>query len=99
MSRPCTIVGRRVVWTETEHGVGALCPFDSMVRVSYDVIIGDAPVRGAPVGKIVRSVWHPPATRLLHNGRGHDGYAQHRICTEEEQRRHNQGVCPRSCRG
>ena len=33
----------RVAGIETELGIGAYCPVQSMVRVPYDGIIGDVP--------------------------------------------------------
>ena len=68
----------RVAGIETELGIGAYCPVQSMVRVPYDGIIGDVPLGNAPVRKIVRSMWHPEATRLLHSSRGRDGRTQQR---------------------
>ena len=43
---------RRVAVIETGHDVGALCPFESMVRVSYDGIIGDAPGEALPLERL-----------------------------------------------
>ena len=41
--RTCKMSMGRVAGIETELGIGANCPVQSMVRVSYDGIIGDGP--------------------------------------------------------
>ena len=39
----CKMSMGRVAGIETEQGIGAYCPVQSMVRVPYDGIIGDDP--------------------------------------------------------
>ncbi len=37
---------------EDRAGIGAYCPIGSMVRESYDCIIGDALIRAIPLGRV-----------------------------------------------